>query len=119
MSYQRPAQWFAVLNTMHVQVQQARLESEESSLKLEMTQRDAQEAKVRLEREKEQVRKELLARLRELETLPDRLRRTEQQLRDAQQEAEVHERKNTEHNCALSEVRHKVIPSSYTYIYIS
>ncbi|XP_036954521.1 outer dense fiber protein 2-like isoform X1 [Acanthopagrus latus] len=89
-------------------VHQARLESEGYCLKLEMTQNEAREMKVGLEREKEQVRRELLGRLRELEALPNRLRRTEQQLRDVQQEADVHERRNMEHNSALSEVRHKV-----------
>nr|XP_046241833.1 outer dense fiber protein 2-like isoform X2 [Scatophagus argus] len=89
-------------------VQQARLESEEYRLKLEMTQKEAWEAKLSLEREKEQVKRELLGRLRDLETLPDKLRRTEQQLRDVKEEADVHERRNMEHNSALSEVRHKV-----------
>ncbi|XP_034728777.1 outer dense fiber protein 2-like [Etheostoma cragini] len=89
-------------------LQQVRLESEECCLKLEMTQKEAREVKVSLERETEQVRRELLGRLRELETLPDRLRRTEQQLRDAEQEADAHERRNMEHSSALSEVRHKV-----------
>nr|XP_020450765.1 outer dense fiber protein 2-like [Monopterus albus] len=91
-----------------MKVQQARLESEEYSLKLEMTQKEVWEVKVSLEREKEQVRRELLGRVRELETLPDRLRRTEQQLRDAQQEADAHERRNMEHTSAISEVRLKV-----------
>lgn len=90
------------------QVQQLRLESEEHSLKLEVTQTEAQEAKLCLEREKEQVRRELLGRVRELETLTEKLRRSEQQRRDAQQEAEAHERRNVEHGAALSEVRHKV-----------
>lgn len=89
-------------------VQQVRLESDEYCLKLEATQKEAREVKVSLERETEQVRRELLGRIRELETLPDRLRRTEQQLRDAQQEADIHERRNMEHGSALSEVRHKV-----------
>ncbi|XP_023250725.1 outer dense fiber protein 2-like isoform X4 [Seriola lalandi dorsalis] len=96
------------LDNQRLKVQQARLESEEHCLKLEMTQREMREVETSLEREKEQVRRELLGRLRELETLPDRLRRTEQQLRDAQQEADAHERRNAEHNSALSEVRHKV-----------
>lgn len=91
-----------------LQVQQARLESDEYCLKLERTQKEAREVKASLERETEQVRRELLGRLRELEALPDRLRRTEQQLREAQQEAEAHERRNMEHSSALSEVRHKV-----------
>lgn len=92
-----------------VQVQQARLESEEHRLKLEVVQKEAREAKANLEREKERVRRELLGRLRELEPLPERLRKTEQQLRDAQQGADVQERKNMENNVALSEVRHKVL----------
>ncbi|KAJ4941365.1 hypothetical protein JOQ06_011248 [Pogonophryne albipinna] len=89
-------------------VQQVRLESEESLLKLETTQREAREVKLSLERGTEQVRRGLLGRLREMEALPDRLHRAEQQLRDAQQEAEDHQRRNVEHNSALSEVRHKV-----------
>ncbi|XP_053276971.1 outer dense fiber protein 2 [Pleuronectes platessa] len=89
-------------------VQQARLESEEYCLKLEMMQKEMQEVKVSLEREKEQVRRELLGRLRELEALPDRLSRTEQQLRDAQQEVDAHERRTMENSSALSEVRHQV-----------
>ncbi|XP_071339930.1 outer dense fiber protein 2-like isoform X2 [Trachinotus anak] len=89
-------------------VKQARLESEEGCLKLEMTHREMREVEVSLEREKEQVRRELLGRIRELEALPDRLRRTEQQLRDAQQEADAHERRNMENSSALSDVRHKV-----------
>ncbi|XP_044188504.1 outer dense fiber protein 2-like isoform X2 [Thunnus albacares] len=89
-------------------VQQARLESEECCLKLEATQKEAREVTVSLEREKEQVKRELLDRLRGLETLPDKLRRTEQQLRDAQEEADVHKRRNVEHSATLSEVRHKV-----------
>ncbi len=104
-----------VTSGFSVQVQQARLESEEFCLKLEVTEKEAREVKVSLEREKEQVRRELLGRLRELETLPDKLRRTEQQLRDAQQEADAHERRNMEHNSSLSEVRHKVPKIYYSF----
>ncbi|XP_055367826.1 outer dense fiber protein 2-like isoform X2 [Betta splendens] len=89
-------------------VHQVRMESDEYRLKLEMMQKEAREVKVSLEREMEQVRKELLGRLRELEALPERLRRTEQQLRDAQQEADAHQRRNMEHSSALSDVRHRV-----------
>lgn len=91
-----------------MQVQQARLESEQHCLKLEVVQKETREVKVSLEMEKEKVRQELLGRLRELEMLPDRLRRMEQQLRDAQHEADSHERRNMQSNSALSEVRHKV-----------
>lgn len=91
-----------------LQIQQARLESEEYCLKLEVVQKEAWEVQVSLEREKEQVRRELLGWLRELETLPDRLRKTEQQLQNVQQEANAHKRRNMENNAAFSEVRHKV-----------
>ncbi|XP_047446968.1 outer dense fiber protein 2-like [Mugil cephalus] len=89
-------------------VQQARLEAEQHCLKLEVVHKETREVKLSLEMEREKVRQELLGRLRELEVLPDRLRRTEQQLRDAQQEADSHERRNMENNSALAEVRHKV-----------
>lgn len=84
------------------------MESEEHRLKLELLQKEAREAKVGLESEKERVKRELLGRLRELETLPDRLRRTEQQLSDARREADAHDRRNAAHSSALAEVRHKV-----------
>lgn len=101
------------LRLVHLQVQQARLESDEYRLKLEMLQEETREAKVSLEQELERVRRELLGRLRELEALPEKLRRTEQQLRDAQQEADAHQRRNLEHSSALSDVRHRVCTSLY------
>lgn len=66
------------------------------------------EMKLSLEVEKEQVKQELLGRLRELEMMGDRLKRTEQQLRDAQQEAQQYERRNEEYSSGLAEVRQKV-----------
>ncbi|KAM9858651.1 outer dense fiber protein 2-like [Aulostomus maculatus] len=89
-------------------LQQARLKSDDFCQKLEMKQKEVLEVTQSLEREKEQVKKELLARLQELEMLPAKLRRTELQLRDAQQEADTHERRNMEHNSTLATVRHKV-----------
>ncbi|XP_013870063.1 outer dense fiber protein 2b [Austrofundulus limnaeus] len=89
-------------------VQQARSESDECGLKLEATQKEARRLRASMEEEKEQVRRELSTRLRELEALPDRLRRTEQLLRDARQEADAHQRRHLENGAALSELRHKV-----------
>lgn len=77
-------------------------------MKLEMKQAEMRETKLSLEVEKEQTRQELLGRLRELETMADRLKRTEQQLRDAQQEAQQYERRNEEYSSGLAEVRQKV-----------
>lgn len=85
-----------------------RLESEQFCLKLEATEKRSRELKVELSLEKEEMRRQLQSRLRELETLPEKLRRTEQQLRDAQRNAETYERRNSEHNTALAQVRLKV-----------
>ncbi|XP_043967488.1 outer dense fiber protein 2b [Gambusia affinis] len=89
-------------------VHQARLESEEYCLKLEAAQKEAREQKARLENEKDQVKRELLIQVQELEALPEKLRRAEQQLREAQDDANAYERRNLEHHAVLSEVRHKV-----------
>ncbi|XP_071386307.1 outer dense fiber protein 2-like [Centroberyx affinis] len=89
-------------------VQQARLESEEHRLRLDLTQKEARDVKVSLERELERVRRELLGRLAELEPLPDRLRRAELRLREARDEADAHERRSAAQSSALSDVRHKV-----------
>nr|XP_040050578.1 outer dense fiber protein 2-like isoform X3 [Gasterosteus aculeatus aculeatus] len=89
-------------------VQQVRLESEENRLQLEATQEEAREAQASREVEAERVKRELLGRLGELEALPDRLRRAEQQLRGAEREADAHRRRSEEHDSALAEVTRKV-----------
>ncbi|RVE68713.1 hypothetical protein OJAV_G00094440 [Oryzias javanicus] len=94
----------ALVEKYRKKVQQSRLESDHFCLKLEAAQRDAQGMKGSLERAKEQVRLEL----QELEILPEKLRRTEQQLQDAKQEAEGLERRNQENSSVLSEFRYKV-----------
>lgn len=80
-------------------------------MKLEKRQTETREMKLSLEVENEQMRQELLGRLRELETTADRLKRSEQQLRDAQQEAQQYERRNEEYSSGLAEVRQKVCAS--------
>lgn len=89
-------------------MQQVRLESEENRLQLEATQEEAREAQASREVEAERVKRELLGRLGELEALPDRLRRAEQQLRGAEREADAHRRRSEEHDSALAEVTRKV-----------
>ncbi|KAL6114910.1 odf2 [Pungitius sinensis] len=89
-------------------VQQLRRESEEHRLQLEATREEAREAQASLEVEATRVKRELLGRLGELEALPDRLRRAEQQLRGAEREAAAHRRRSEEHGSALAEVRRKV-----------
>ncbi|XP_051924899.1 outer dense fiber protein 2-like isoform X2 [Hippocampus zosterae] len=103
-SYQKQE---AVLEKYKRRAQQADLQCEEQRLKVDEVQLEAREALAAQEREQEQLRKELL-RLRQLETLPERLRRSEQHLAQAQQEADARQRRNLEHDAALAEVRLKV-----------
>ena len=80
----------------------------EHCLKLEAAGKEARELKANLEREIEHVRRQLLGRLKELEPLPERLRSSELQLREAQEELDAQARRNMEQNSTLAELRHKV-----------
>ncbi|XP_057687214.1 outer dense fiber protein 2-like isoform X1 [Corythoichthys intestinalis] len=97
----------AMVDKYKRKAQQAELQCEEQRLKLNESQLEVRETVAAREREQEHLRKELV-RLRQLETLPERLRRSEQQLAQVQQEADAHQRRNLEHHAALAEVRHKV-----------
>lgn len=90
------------------------MESEEHCVKLEMKQTEMRETKLSLEVEKEQMRQELLGRLRELDAMADRLKKTEQQLRDAQQDAQQYERRTEEYSSGLAEVRQKACASDFS-----
>ncbi|XP_062310607.1 outer dense fiber protein 2-like isoform X1 [Osmerus eperlanus] len=88
--------------------QKARSESVDHCLKLDAAGKEARELKANLEREIEHVRRQLLGRLKELEPLPERLRSSELQLREAQEQVDAQERRNMEQNSTLAELRHKV-----------
>lgn len=61
-----------------------------------------------LEQEIEEVRRELLGRLAELEPLPEALRRSELQLQEAQDRERSRERRNMELSTTLTDLRMKV-----------
>ncbi|XP_058640483.1 outer dense fiber protein 2b isoform X2 [Onychostoma macrolepis] len=90
------------------QLQKTRLESEEYTLRLEMVEKEAQSDREEMEREVEQSRKQLHARLKEMEMLREALKRLENELREARENMHVQDRRNTEQNSTLSELRIKM-----------
>ncbi|XP_048065580.1 outer dense fiber protein 2b isoform X1 [Megalobrama amblycephala] len=90
------------------QLHKTRLESEEYSLRLEMAEKEAQSDRAEVEREVEQGRKQLQARVKEMEMLREVLKRLEDELREARENMHFQERRNTEQNNTLSELRIKM-----------
>ena len=84
------------------------MEVDEYRLKLELAEKEAQEVRADLDREVEAVRRQLLRRLAELEPLPERLKRTEQQLWEAEEQVQERERRSSEQCSDLSDLRLKV-----------
>ncbi|XP_077078879.1 outer dense fiber protein 2b isoform X2 [Siphateles boraxobius] len=89
------------------QLQKTRLESEEYSLRLELAEKEAQSDRTEVEREVEQGRKQLQARLREMEMLREALKRLDGELREARENMHIQDRRNAEQNSTLSELRNK------------
>ncbi|KTF76458.1 hypothetical protein cypCar_00017217, partial [Cyprinus carpio] len=87
------------------QLQKTRLESEEYSLRLEMVEKEAQSDREEMEREVEQGLKQAQARLKEIEMLHEALKRSEDELRE---NMHIQDRRNTEQNSTLSELRIKI-----------
>lgn len=79
-----------------------------------MVEKEAQSDREEMEREVEQSRKQLHARVKEMEMLREALRRLENELREARENMHIQDRRNTEHNSTLSELRVKVIMRVYS-----
>ncbi|KAK7135673.1 hypothetical protein R3I94_014363 [Phoxinus phoxinus] len=90
------------------QLQKTRLESEEYSLRLELAEKEALSDRTEVEREVEQGRKQLQARLRETEMLREALKRLDDELREARENMHIQDRRNAEQNSTLSELRNKM-----------
>lgn len=100
-----------------MQLHKTRLESEEYSLRLEMAEKEAQSDRMEVEREVEQGRKQLQARVKEMEMLREVLKRLEDELREARENMHIQERRNTEQNNTLSELRIKVMLMETTHVH--
>uniref|UniRef100_A0A672R408 Outer dense fiber protein 2 n=2 Tax=Sinocyclocheilus grahami TaxID=75366 RepID=A0A672R408_SINGR len=90
------------------QLQKTRLESEEYSLRLEMVEKEAQSDREEMEREMEQGRKQLQAHLKEMEMLREALKHSEDEFREVRENMHIQDRRNTEQNSTLSELRIKM-----------
>ncbi|XP_061567004.1 outer dense fiber protein 2 isoform X2 [Cololabis saira] len=101
-------QYESLLDSYKLQVVKTRAEADEYCVRLAQADRDAQSVREELEQGIEQVRKELLGRLAELEPLPDALQRSQLQLQEAQDEQRSQERRSAELNTTMTELRMKL-----------
>lgn len=94
---------------LSAQVGKTRAEADEYAARLAQAEREAQAVHARLEHEIEEVRREMLGRLAELEPLPEDLRQSELQLQEAQDRECSQERRSVELTTALADLRMKVL----------
>lgn len=91
------------------QLQKTRLESDEYSLRLELAEKEARSDRAEVEREVDQGRKQLQARLKKLEGLHEALKHSEDELRETRENMNIQDRRNAELTSTLSELRIKVV----------
>uniref|UniRef100_A0A3B4YKG5 Outer dense fiber protein 2 n=1 Tax=Seriola lalandi dorsalis TaxID=1841481 RepID=A0A3B4YKG5_SERLL len=89
-------------------IQKTRVEADEYAAHLAQAEREAQVVQGKLEQEIEEVRREMLGRLAELEPLPEALRQSELQLQEAQDRERSQERRSVELSTTLADLRIKV-----------
>ncbi|XP_035523524.1 outer dense fiber protein 2 [Morone saxatilis] len=101
-------QYESLLDSYKIQVGKTRAEADEYCARLAQAEREALAVRGELEQEIEEVRRELLGRLAELEPLPEALRHTELQLQEAQDMERNQERRSMELSTTLTDLRMKV-----------
>ncbi|KAL7376331.1 hypothetical protein ABVT39_005765 [Epinephelus coioides] len=101
-------QYESLLDSYKIQVGKTRAEADEYRARLAEAEQEAQAIRGELEQEIEEVRRDLLGRLAELEPLPEALRRSELQLQEAQDRERNQERRSMELSTTLTDLRMKV-----------
>ncbi|XP_034565746.1 outer dense fiber protein 2 [Notolabrus celidotus] len=101
-------QYESLLDSYKIQVGKTRAEADEYCSRLAQAEREAQAVRAELETEIDEVRRELLGRLTELEPLPEALRRSRVQLTEAQERERSQERRSVELSATLTDLRMKV-----------
>uniref|UniRef100_A0A671Y1E4 Outer dense fiber protein 2 n=1 Tax=Sparus aurata TaxID=8175 RepID=A0A671Y1E4_SPAAU len=101
-------QYESLLDSYKIQVGKTRAEADEYCARLAQAEKQVQVVRGELEQEIEEVRRELLGRLTELEPLPEALRRSELQLQEAQDRERSQERRSMELSTTLTDLRMKV-----------
>ncbi len=105
----KPSVFFLITNAAQVGKTQA--EADQYCARLAQSEREAQAVRGELEQEIEEVRRELVGRLAELEPLPEALRLSKVQLQEAQDRERSQERRSMELNTTLTDLRMKVANS--------
>ncbi|XP_040013918.1 outer dense fiber protein 2 isoform X2 [Xiphias gladius] len=101
-------QYENLLDSYKIQVGKTRAEADEYGARLAQAEREAQAMRGKFEQEIEEVRRELLGRLAELEPLPEALRLSELHLQEAQDREISQERRSVELSTNLTDLRMKV-----------
>ncbi|XP_028273483.1 outer dense fiber protein 2 isoform X2 [Parambassis ranga] len=101
-------QYESLLDSYKLQVGKTRAEADEYCARLAQAEKEAQAVRGELELEIEEVRRDLLGRLVELEPLPEALRRSNLQLQEAQERERSQERRSLELSTTLTDLRMKV-----------
>ncbi|XP_040915573.1 outer dense fiber protein 2 isoform X2 [Toxotes jaculatrix] len=102
-------QYESLLDSYKIQMGKTRAEADEYGARLAQAELEAQAVRGKLEQEIEEVRRELLGRLAELEPLPEALRHAELQLQEAQDRERSQERRSVELSTTLAELRMKYL----------
>ncbi|KAK1884253.1 Outer dense fiber protein 2 [Dissostichus eleginoides] len=100
-------QYESLLDSYKIQVGKTRGEADEYRARLAQAERQAQAVRGGLEQELEEVRRELLERLAELEPLPEAVRRSELKLQETQDRERSQERRSMELSTTLTDLRMK------------
>lgn len=95
-----------------VQIEKTRAEANEYCAQLALAEQEARSVRGELEQEIQEVRRELQGRLTELEPLPEALRHSELQLKEARDRQRSQEEQNQELSSTLMDLRMKVLNSS-------
>lgn len=97
-----------LLDSYKMQLEKTQAEADEYCARLAQAEQKAQTVQGELEKEIDEVRRELLGRLAELEPLPEALQRSQLQLQEAQDRECSHEKHSLELSTALTDLRMKV-----------
>ncbi|XP_029371265.1 outer dense fiber protein 2 [Echeneis naucrates] len=101
-------QYESLVDSYKIQIGKTRAEADEYTARLAQAECEAQATRGKLEMEIEEVRREMLGRLAELEPLPEALRQSELQLQEAQDRERSQERRSMELSTTLADLRMKV-----------
>uniref|UniRef100_UPI00398E3E25 outer dense fiber protein 2 isoform X1 n=2 Tax=Pristiophorus japonicus TaxID=55135 RepID=UPI00398E3E25 len=90
------------------QVMKTRMEADDYNIKLEKTEKENKLLKDDVNKEIEQVRRQMQKKLTDLEPVPELLKLTEHKLQDCQQQLVIYERKNVDQSAVICDLRMEI-----------